>query len=129
MRLDMLEDLAVHLDGFHWRPSLDGTASLMENCGSCQSRIVLPDGTQANPLTGGGGLVYPVPYHNAQRNLMSLPVIVYHFTTIGNLGMIRAQGLTRGRVELSHDPQDYANAISLTTSPLPVGLGLDLGPD
>jgi hypothetical protein len=38
-------------------------------------------------------------------------VILYHFTTIGNLGMIRAHGLTRGRVEL------------------PVGLGLDLGPD
>ena len=56
-------------------------------------------------------------------------VILYHFTTIGNLGMIRAHGLTRGRVELSHDPQDYVNAISLTTSPLPVGLGLDLGPD
>ena len=37
--------------------------------------------------------------------------------------------LTRGRVELSHDPQDYVTAISLTTSPLPVGLGLDLGPD
>ena len=54
-------------------------------------------------------------------------VILYHFTTIGNLGMIRAHGLTRGRVELSHDPQDYVNAISLTTSPLPVGLGLDLG--
>jgi|SRR5688572_12674789 hypothetical protein len=43
--------------------------------------------------------------------------------------MIRAHGLTWGRVELSHDPQDYVNAISLTTSPLPVGLGLDLGPD
>ena len=42
--------------------------------------------------------------------------------------MIRAHGLTRGRVELSHDPQDYVNAISLTTSPLPVGLGLDLRP-
>jgi hypothetical protein len=56
-------------------------------------------------------------------------VILYHFTTVGNLGMIRAHGLTRGRVELSHDPQDYVNAISLTTSPLPVGLGLDLGPD
>ncbi|HZI50252.1 MAG TPA: hypothetical protein VFE29_00390 [Terriglobia bacterium] len=56
-------------------------------------------------------------------------VILYHFTTIGNLGMIRAHGLTRGRVELSHDPQDYVNAISSTTSPLPVGLGLDLGPD
>ena len=37
--------------------------------------------------------------------------------------------LTRGRVELSYDPQDYVTAISLTTSPLPVGLGLDLGPD
>ena len=38
-------------------------------------------------------------------------VILYHFTTIGNLGV------TQGRVELSHDPQDYVNAISLTTSP------------
>ena len=56
-------------------------------------------------------------------------VILYHFTTIGNLGMIRAHGLTRGHVELSHDPQYHVNAISLTTSPLPVGLGLDLGPD
>jgi hypothetical protein len=56
-------------------------------------------------------------------------VILYHFTTIGNLGMIRAHGLTRGRVELSHDPQDYVNAISLTMSPRPVGLGLDLGRD
>jgi len=54
-------------------------------------------------------------------------VILYHFTAIGNLGMIRAHGLTRGRVELSRDPQDYVNVISLTTSPLPVGLGLDLG--
>ena len=50
-------------------------------------------------------------------------VILYHFTTIGNLGVMR------GRVELSHDPQDYVNAISLTTSPLPVRLGLDLGHD
>jgi hypothetical protein len=56
-------------------------------------------------------------------------VILYHFTTSGNVGMIRAHGLTRGRVELSNDPQDYVNAISLTTSPVPVGLGLDLGPD
>ena len=56
-------------------------------------------------------------------------MILYHFTTVGNLGMIRAHGLKRGGVELSHDPQDYVNAISLTTSPLPVGLGLDLGPD
>ena len=56
-------------------------------------------------------------------------MILYHFSAIGNLGMIRAHGLTRGRVELSHDPQDYVNAISLTTSPLPVGVGLDLGPD
>ena len=53
-------------------------------------------------------------------------VILYHFTTLGNHRMFRAHGLTRGRVELSHDPQDYVNAISLTTSPLPVGLGLDL---
>jgi hypothetical protein len=43
--------------------------------------------------------------------------------------MIHADGLTRGRVALSHDPQDNVNAISVTTSPLPVGLGLDLGPD
>ena len=56
-------------------------------------------------------------------------MILYHFTTVGNLGMIRAHGLKRGGVELSHDPQDCVNAISLTTSPLPVRLGLDLGHD
>jgi hypothetical protein len=56
-------------------------------------------------------------------------VILYHFSAIGNLGMIRARGLTRGGVERSHDPQDCVNAISLTTSLLPVGIGLDLGPD
>lgn len=56
-------------------------------------------------------------------------MILYHFTTITNAEAIHQQGLMRGRVDLSHDPQDYVHAISLTSSPTPVGLGIDQGSD
>lgn len=55
-------------------------------------------------------------------------VALYHFTTLGNFKAIQREGLTRGRVELSHDPQEYVDAICLTDSSVPKGHGIDLGP-
>jgi hypothetical protein len=54
---------------------------------------------------------------------------LYHFTSIGTLKAIRLEGLSRGRVELSDDPQDYVHAISLTTSGVHRGHGVDAGSD
>jgi hypothetical protein len=64
MRLKMVEDLAVHLDGFHGRvpERCDGTVSLMEKPGSCQSRLVYRHGTQANLEKGGSLGAGTLPY-------------------------------------------------------------------
>src|ERR1700741_5342027 len=59
MRLEIIENLAVHLDGFHGVPGrCDGTAIFQQKRRPCQSRSVFPGWDPREPQLPGERVVH-----------------------------------------------------------------------